>query len=341
MPDTDAKVLPTAAPTAPSRWYRDATLWPLERDRIFARAWLFASHVSDAPAPNCWRAEVLAGYPILLVRDGKGELRGFHNVCRHRAGPLTEGESGVCEGELRCRYHGWRYALDGRLKNARDFGAAANFDPRDFGLFPLRVKIWRGLVFVALSDAAPAFEDWVAPLDKRLGDKDWSDHTVSLRRTHELGCNWKTYVENYLEGYHVADVHPGLNAEVEASQYKAEMDGLVAIHSVPMRDPNAVYDGLWAWLWPNLGFNVYSTGLMLERMAPLGAERTRLEYVYLNPPGTTLSETTLAMSDAVTAEDKWIVERVQENLNAGVYSAGRLSPRPARRPPSGCRRRPG
>ncbi len=313
--------------TAPSLWHREASFWPREQKHVFACSWLFAAHVSDVREANCWRAETLAGYPIVLVRDSAGEVRGFHNVCRHRAGPLTVGEAGVCAGELRCAYHGWRYALDGRLKNAREFGPAEDFDPRAFSLFPLRVEIWRGLVFVALTADAPSFADWVAPLDKRLGGADWSGHVVSLRRTHELACNWKTYVENYLEGYHVPDVHPGLDAEVVAAEYKAEMDGRASIHTVPMRDQNAVYDGLWAWLWPNLGFNVYARGLMIERMAPLGHERTRLEYVYLNAPGESVSAETLAMSDAVTAEDKWIVERVQENLNAGVYESGRLSPR--------------
>lgn len=324
---SSAQPAPQAPATAPSLWYRDPAYWPIEQKQIFSQSWLFAAHVSDVREPNAWRAETLAGYPVVLVRDGEGVLRGFHNVCRHRAGPLTSGDAGVCAGELRCHYHGWRYALDGRLKNAREFGAADGFDPRAYSLFPVRIEVWRGLIFVALSDGAPNFAEWIAPLDKRLGDTDWSDHVVSLRRRHELGCNWKTYVENYLEGYHVPEVHPGLDAEVVASQYTAEMDGQVAIHSVPTRDPNAVYDGLWAWLWPNLGVNVYTQGLMLERMAPAGPERTVLEYVYLNPPGEAVAEATLAMSDAVTAEDRWIVERVQQNLNAGVYEAGRLSPR--------------
>lgn len=316
-----------AVVTAPAAWYRDPLRWPIERQRIFASSWMFAAHVSDVAAANLWRAETLAGFPILLIRDGDGVLRGFHNVCRHRAGPLTDGDHGACDGELRCKYHGWRYALDGRLKTARDFGASSDFDPRALSLFPLRVAQWRGLIFVALNDAAPDFTDWAAPLDRRLGETDWSGLHVSLRRTHDLGCNWKTYVENYLEGYHVPDVHPGLNAEIDATAYKAEMDGRVAIHTVPMRDANAIYDGLWAWLWPNLGINVYARGLMLERMAPIGPDRTRLEYLYLNAPGESVSPQTLAMSDAVTAQDKWIVERVQENLDAGVYETGRLSNR--------------
>jgi choline monooxygenase len=326
MPDTSASA-PIAAVTAPSQWYRDPALWPLEQKRIFGRSWLFACHVSEIAAPNAWRAETLGGYPIVLVRDGQGVLRGFHNVCRHRAGPLTDGEAGVCEGELVCRYHGWRYALDGRLKKARDFGPAANFDPREFSLFALRVETWRGLVFVAPGEEAGGFSDWVRPLDARLGDADWRSLNVALRSTHELACNWKTYVENYLEGYHVSLVHPALDAEIDSAQYRVTMDARVAIHEAPTRNPDGVYGGLWAWVWPNLGFNVYAHGLMLERMAPLGHDRTRLEYVYLMPEGEVVSGETLAMSDAVTAEDKWIVERVQANLNAGVYETGALSPR--------------
>jgi nitrite reductase/ring-hydroxylating ferredoxin subunit len=321
------EITPSAPETAPSAWYRDPALWPLEQKNVFARSWLFACHVSAVAASNSWRAERLAGYPIVLVRDGAGVLRGFHNVCRHRAGPLTDGESGACEGELVCRYHGWRYALDGRLKRAREFGPARDFDPREFSLFPLRVETWRGLVFVALGEEAGAFADWAAPLDARLGDADWSGLDIALTRKHALACNWKTYVENYLEGYHVPLVHPGLDAEIDAAQYRVTMEGRVAIHEAPTRDANAVYDGLWAWLWPNLGFNVYARGLMLERMAPVGHRETRLEYLYLMPEGEGVAAATLAMSDAVTAEDKWIVERVQANLDAGVYETGRLSPR--------------
>jgi len=317
----------TLAPeTLPASWYRDAGLWPRERETIFARTWLFATHVSALPEPGSWRAEMLAGYPVIIVRDENGTLRAFHNVCRHRAGPLTNAASGRCEGALVCQYHGWRYALDGRLRQARDFGPADNFDPRDFALFPLKLEVWRGLIFVGI-EPAQALREMLAPLDARLGDADWASLAIPLRRTHDIACNWKTYVENYLEGYHIPNMHPSIEAEVVSSQYSVKVDGCVAIHDVPMRASDAVYDGLWAWAWPNLGVNVYARGLMLERMSPVGAAATRLEYLYLMPPSEEISNETIAMSDAVVAEDKWICEKVQENLNAGVYETGRLSPK--------------
>lgn len=317
----------TSPATLPASWYGDPALWAKERAAIFAKSWHFLTHASALPEPGSWRAETLAGYPVLVVRDDAGALRGFHNVCRHRAGPLTKGEEGRCEGALVCRYHGWRYALDGRLRAARDFGAAPDFDPRDYSLWPVRVEVWRGLVFANLDADAPPLAALLAPLEARLSNVDWSALHIAARRSHDLACNWKTYVENYLEGYHVPVLHPSLDAEVDSSRYKVRMDGAVAIHEVPMRDPKPVYDGLWAWAWPNVAFNVYASGLMMERISPLDHAHTRLDYLYLMPEGQTVSAETMAMSDAVLAEDKWIVERVQDNLSAGVYDTGRLSPK--------------
>ncbi len=315
-----------AAVTAPASGYVDPTQWPVERQHIFAANWQFVGHVSDFETPGSWRADTLAGYPVIVLRDDKGELRGFHNVCRHRAGPLTRGEAGVCAGHLTCQYHGWRYTLDGRLRLARDFGAADDFDPRDFSLFPVRIATWRGLVFAGIGDDLPDLAAELAPVDARLGQVDWSGLRVGLRRHHDLGCNWKTYVENYLEGYHVPDIHPGLDAEIVSEQYRVTLEGRVALHEAPPRD-GAVYEGVWAWLWPNIAINVYAEGLMIERMSPIDHAKTRLDYTYLTPAGRAVPEATLAMSDQVTAEDKWIAEQVQANLNAGVYATGRLSPK--------------
>ena len=318
---------PVAAETLPAALYRDPAQWQAERRGVFAKAWQFFVHESVVAAPGAWAAETLAGFPLLVVRGQDGVLRGFHNVCRHRAGPLSDGEAGVCEAVLTCRYHGWTYTLDGRLRAARDFGAAEVFDPRDFGLLPIRVETWRGLVFVNIDMDAQALAPFVAPLERRLEGRDWGGLSVVLKRSHAMGCNWKTYVENYLEGYHVPAMHPGLDAEIDSGRYEVEVEGRVVVHTAPLREPGAVYDGLWVWLWPNLGINIYGQGVMLERMSPVGHDRTRLDYIYLMPAGETVAAETLAMSDQVVAEDIWIVERVQENLNAGVYETGRLSPR--------------
>lgn len=311
--------------TNPAAWHREPAFWQAERTHIFARSWQFVTHESALAEPGAYVADTLAGYPIVLVRDG-ATVRGFHNVCRHRAGPLVRDSAGLCDGALVCQYHGWRYALDGRLRAARDFGAAGDFDPRDYALFPLQVASWRGLVFAALAADPPPLEDLLAPLERRMGERVASGLRPGARRAHTLGCNWKTYVENYLEGYHVPDVHPMLNAQMQSDQYRVEVDGRVVLQHAPPRD-GSVYDGLWAWIWPNLAINVYRDGMMIERMGPVGHATTQLDYTYLTEGGAPPAAETLALSEVVTGEDKWIVERVQENLDAGIYDRGRLSPK--------------
>jgi choline monooxygenase len=316
----------TAPETLPARLYSDPAVWTAERTAVFARSWQFVGHEAQLAETGQWIADEIAGYPVMVVRDERGVLRGFHNVCRHRAGPLTEGSEGRCEKALTCRYHGWTYAFDGRLRAARDFGPAAGFDPRDYGLIPLRVETWRGLVFVAIDATIEPLTEWLAPLDERLGATHWRDFGIAARQAHPLVCDWKTYVENYMEGYHVPVLHPSLAAEIDVDRYSVRMEDRVAIHEVPPK-PGAVYDGLWAWVWPNTCFNVYAAGMMMERISPLGAGRCRLDYTYLTPGGAALPPETLAMSAQVVAEDKWISEQVQKNLEAGVYTTGRLSPK--------------
>lgn len=154
--------------TLPARLYGCPDAWARERTAVFGRSWLFLGHEAEAVAAGYWITADIAGHRLLAVRGRDGALRAFHNVCRHRAGPLAQGASGHCDGELVCAYHGWRYALDGRLRAATGFGTVEGFDPRDFGLLGLKLEIWRGLVFVNL-DAAPApLAVHVAPLEALL-----------------------------------------------------------------------------------------------------------------------------------------------------------------------------
>ncbi|MCE9523405.1 MAG: aromatic ring-hydroxylating dioxygenase subunit alpha [Alphaproteobacteria bacterium] len=316
--------------TAAASSYRDASRYENERKGVFGRSWLFMAHVSELAHEGDVVTATIAGFPLLVVRTKDG-LKAFHNVCRHRAGPLFDEARGNCGAVLTCKYHGWAYALDGRLKSARDFGAAAGFDPRQFSLFDVRVETWRGFVFVNADKDAPALAALLAPLDARMGGRDLDRLVHSDRRTHDIACNWKLYVENYLEGYHIPLVHPALNAEVDASKYAVTVEGGVCFHHAPPRATDGVYDGLWAFVQPHLGVNVYGHGLMMERMVPLGLGATRLVYDYYLTPeiagDPVARHRIIATSAVVTAEDKWICERVQTNIEAGIYEAGVLSPR--------------
>jgi len=296
----------------------------VERTQVLRRSWQFVGHEAMAPVSGDYLAEEIGGAPVVVVRNAEGALAAFHNVCRHRAGALVADGTGNCGAAFVCRYHGWRYALDGRLRSATDFGAPPGFDPRRYGLFPVRVETWRGLVFVNLDLEAAPLAQSLAPL---AGAAPLPAFPLVERRSHALACNWKTYVENYLEGYHLPMVHPEFDEDVVVADYRVEIEGQVIFHSAPPRDAS-VYAGTWAWIWPNLAINTYRHGYMIERMTPVGPEETRLDYLYFFDPERTedLAEM-LAVSDRVTAQDKDVCEAVQRNLRTGVYRGGVLSPK--------------
>lgn len=312
--------------TLPARLYGCPEAWTRERTGVFDRAWLFLGHVDEASGEGDWLAADVAGLRLLMVRGRDRAVRVFHNVCRHRAGPLVQGERGNCGGELVCAYHGWRYALDGRLRAATGFGAADGFDPRAFGLIEVRCATWRGLVFFNPDGLAGPLENLVAPLEQLLAERGLGLPPPALRRSHALACDWKVYVENYLEGYHIGAVHPVLAGELGGADYRVTVHGeLVLQEAAGVNDgPQA---GVWGWLWPNLGINVYRDGAMIERMTPLGPGRTRLDYLFLAAGGEGALGDALQASDRLTAEDARICEAVQANLSAGAYDRGVLSPR--------------
>ena len=297
-----------------------------DRLQILRPSWQFVGHEASLRGAGDYLADLAGGAPVVVVRQASGELAGFHNVCRHRAGALVADGAGNCGEAFTCRYHGWRYALDGRLRSATDFGALAGFDPRQYGLFPLRVDTWRGLVFVNLDPAAAPLEALTAPIDAAWG-AELPNHPLTERRVHRIGCNWKTYVENYLEGYHLPMVHPEFDEDIVVSDYRVEIEGSVVFHAAPARDAS-VNAGRWAWLWPNLAINTYRHGFMVERMTPVGPQETQLDYFYFFDPARTgeLAEM-FVVSDRVTAQDKQICEEVRRNLDAGVYRGGVLSPK--------------
>ena len=310
----------------PVELYRGEEALAADRAQILRRTWQFIGHAAMAPNPGDYLAEEIGGAPVVVVRKGDGELAAFHNVCRHRAGALVADGEGNCGEAFTCRYHGWRYALDGRLRNATDFGQAPGFDPRQYGLFPVRVETWRGLVFVNLDLAAAPLSEALHPLAS-AGAGDFPTFPLIERRSHSLGCNWKTYVENYLEGYHLPMVHPEFDDDIVVADYRVDIEGSVVFHSAPARDAS-VNAGLWAWLWPNLAINTYRHGFMVERMTPVGPAETQLDYFYYFDPARTQELAAMFLvSDRVTAQDKQVCEEVRRNLEAGVYRGGVLSPK--------------
>ena len=195
----------------------------------------------------------------------------------------------------------------------------------------MRVDSWRGLVFVNLDldGAAPTLLDSLGTFVDACDEFPIESFVPGSESEHELACNWKTYADNYLEGYHIPLVHPALNKEIDAKRYRVDVDERHrwVMHSAPARD-GALNLGRWLWRWPNLAVNLYAEGMNVERYDPVGLARTRVRYsfAFADPDAPSNAETA-RLSSLTLAEDKAICEAVQRNLDSGAYDTGVLSPR--------------
>ncbi|HWP95150.1 MAG TPA: aromatic ring-hydroxylating dioxygenase subunit alpha [Gammaproteobacteria bacterium] len=317
------------ASALPAPFYTHRGTEEIERRQVFGCHWQFAAHISQLAAAGDHVVTEVAGVPLLLVRGEDGVLRAFHNVCRHRAGPLA-----TCDGRgaraFHCRYHGWTYTLDGRLRSAPDMQDARDFDPAMIRLPEARLAVWQGLVFVALEDAPPldAVLDGIA---ERIGGG-FEDYVFDRRVRYEIACNWKVYVDNYLEGYHLPHVHPALNRLLDYRRYVTETAEWYSLQWSPLErtaGPYGAGEALYYFVFPNTMLNILPGRLQTNRVLPLGVDRCVVEFDYFYATGsaTALAARDLEFSDAVQREDIAICEAVQQRLASGSYFAGRLNPR--------------
>jgi choline monooxygenase len=330
--DDPSWLLPQGAATAralPAGCYGAAAIHQLDRGAVLARSWQLVAHAQQLAAPGDHVVAEVAGVPLLVLREHDGALRALHNVCRHRAGPLA-----TCNGrgasELVCQYHGWRYALDGRLRGAPEMGRAEGFRVQDVRLPQARVQLWQGLVFAALDERAGAFAPLVAGIEQRLGSPGLAAHVHHARRSYEIACDWKVYVDNYLEGYHVPRVHPALNAALDYRSYSTELGELNVLQASPLDSADSLYgqgEALYWWLWPNTMLNCLPGRLQTNRVLPLAPGRCRVDFDFFYAPGQQhRADADARFSDEVQREDVAICEAVQRGLASGSYEPGRLNP---------------
>jgi choline monooxygenase len=315
------------ARTLPASWYRDPATFELEKRGVWHSEWVMFAPSASLESPGQYVADEVAGSPVFVVVERDGSLRGFHNVCPHRAGVIVWPGSGTA-GNLVCRYHGWAFDWDGKLKAARDFGDEAGLCPDDRALTSISVARWRNLVFVHLGDHPPPFDEAIAPFAADCEPFGIESFTHVRRVERQLSCNWKTYADNYLEGYHVALLHPSLSRSLDMATYRVDVPHeSYCVHraDAPAGSPSG---GAWLFRYPNLAVNVYADGMNVERIMPDGPARTRVIYDYFTGSADDAEVgRMIELSNVVLDEDQAICEAVQHNLDAGVYTTGPLSPK--------------
>ena len=330
-------VQPLATATAlPAHYYVDPAMPAIDRRAIFGRGWQLFAHVCQLQHAGDHVVGNFAGLPVLAVRGADGVIRAFHNVCRHRAGPIAQCD-GLAAKALRCRYHGWTYTLEGQLRSAPEMQDAQDFNVADIRLPQLAVRVWQGLVFAAVDAAlVPDFDALVAGIDARLGpDRGLERYGRHHRVGYDIGCNWKVYVDNFLEGYHIPHVHPGLNTLLDYRSYETITSTWHSLQWSALESDASLYgngDALYYWLWPNTMLNILPGRLQTNRVIPLGVDRCRVEFdSYYSLDGdrdTALAkrDADLEFSDDVQHEDLGICEDVQRGFASGSYVPGRLNP---------------
>ena len=305
--------------TLDAEQYTSTQQFSKEIASIFLTEWIPIAHTSEFLEKPFALERTLYNHSLIILATKQG-FQAFRNICPHRAGPLLwEGECTPLKA-LRCKYHGWRFDLQGQQTHSPDFG-----EEQRNRLQSVHIQVYNGLIFVCFASSPPPFQ-WPQLLDTHAPDL--SSFSLYKTATHLLHCNWKTYVENYLEGYHIPYIHPSLRASIQQSQYKIHIHDTLITHEVPAKEDSPIA-GFWAYMWPNTAINVYGTGMSIERILPIDVNHTHIQYLYLFVQDTPIEEkeAAIAMSREVTEEDILICNAVAKNLRSGQYQKGPLSPK--------------
>jgi choline monooxygenase len=328
--------------TIPGDWYTDTRVEALERRAVFGRTWQLVGRTEQVREPGQFVTAVVGGEPIVVVRGGDGELRAFFNVCRHHAAAVMTAPCGKVD-RMRCPYHGWTYDLAGRLRGVPEFDGVEAFDRDQIGLVPAAVATWECFVFVHLDPDPIPIEMYLGELVGQVAPLGLGRLSFCERREYELRCNWKVFVDNYLDGgYHVPHLHGGLSSIIKYTEYTIENFERFCLQSTPITassggDTDAMTASvrkgraLYYWVYPNLMLNFYEGYLDTNLVIPLGIDRMKVVFDFyfddISEARAAKNRQSMDVSERIQDEDHAICESVQRGLASRAYRAGRLSVR--------------
>jgi glycine betaine catabolism A len=349
---TLAETSPSLIATLPGATYTDEAVFAAEQERIFEAMWFCAARSSDLTGPGSFRTVQVGRESVLLTRNRKGEVRAYFNICRHRGARLCTEESGQAQRSFQCPYHAWTYDFDGKLIAAPNLTKMPDIDRVEFGLSKISVQEWLGYVWVCLAPEPPSFDETVRhAVIERLGDSESIDHydvatlAVGRRIVYDVKANWKLIIENFMECYHCATIHPELTevlpefADGFAAQYfvghGAEfgedvkgftIDGSEGLERIPgvSDDQDRRYYAIT--VRPQVFINLVPDHVIFHRMYPLAADRTVVECDWLYLPGVVDSgkdvDASVELFHRVNQQDFDACERCQPAMSSRVYARG-------------------
>lgn len=336
----------------PSAWYTDQTLFERERDLILRRGWHFGAHAGELAKPGDQAISAIAGVPIVLARGEDDVVRGFVNICRHRAHQVV-----LCnqnQKSMQCLYHGWTYGLDGKLRAAPRSKHEAGFDADAFPLVPISVAKWGPTYWVNVDAGAPPFEAWIAGLqDVVARDLNVDGYRFAFEKRWRIRANWKVFLDNAIECYHCATCHPTLARalEMDPTRHKLSLGEAPTwvTTEIPFRAAKARSGGaeedvgwihgggsdtppryLFHWIFPATYFQYTNSarGFDIGAVAVKSVNEIEFRAVFFVPDDMPETEVAARMAnydaDPVVGEDVAICERVQAAHEAGLVPPGRL-----------------
>jgi len=327
--------------TIPAPWYFDPRIESLEGDSVFAANWQVVGRADQVSQPGQFFTIVVNRDPLLIARDDDGKLRAFYNVCRHHAAAVVPEASGSAK-QFRCPYHGWTYGNDGALKGMVEFEGVCNFERKDNGLVPVRVDTWENFVFVNLDGTGAPLREFLGKVPSLVAPLKITEKLHYFdRRIYTLKCNWKVYVDNYLDGgYHVPHAHKGLSSVVEYTKYTIENFERSCLQSSPLDASTAADSAIgstrqghafYLWIYPNFMINAYSGVMDTNLVLPLGVDQCAVIFDYyfadISAAAAQHNQDSIKVSEKVQDEDMAICDSVQRGLASRAYVAGRLSVR--------------
>jgi choline monooxygenase len=327
--------------TIPASWYVDPRVADLERQTVFAESWQMVGRADQVREPGRYVTVELAGEPIVVVRGGDGILRAFFNVCRHHAAAVMTDAQGAAR-HLRCPYHGWTYTLEGELRGTPDFAGVCDFERAANGLVPIKCAVWENWVFVKIERGGPTLEEFLgADLIEQTRALNFQNLHWMERRHYVFDCNWKVFVDNYLDGgYHVPYLHKGLDSVLDYASYTIENGERFCLQSSPVvsegaeGETGAVRRGeraLYYWVYPNFMINWYEGVMDTNLVLPMGVDKTEVIFDFyfadVSEAARERNLASIAVGQRIQDEDTAICKSVQRGLASRAYTAGRLSVR--------------
>jgi phenylpropionate dioxygenase-like ring-hydroxylating dioxygenase large terminal subunit len=346
--DLPASLIPTLA----GQYYTDPALFGLEQSKIFEQMWFCAVRSAELPTPGSFKQVQVGRESVLVVRGRDGALRAFLNICRHRGAKICTEESGEAKRSLQCPYHAWTYDFTGKLVAAPNLTKMPDIDRVEYGLVPVHLREWLGYAWLCLAKEPPSFEeDVMGAVVERLGDLESIDRydldtlEVGRRIVYDVKANWKLIVENFMECYHCATIHPELTevlpefADGYAAQYYVghgaefgtdvqgfTVDGSDGFEKLPgvAEDQDRRYYAIT--IKPSVFVNLVPDHVIFHRMFPISEDRTIVECDWLYSKDVVASGKDVSRSvelfHRVNEQDFEACERTQPAMSSRAYANG-------------------